>query len=190
MRRIIRCYCYFDPAWTLDLLRAAAPTLQEMSVALAPSSKEHLRVVHALPKLTRLRVSVHGPKRALDTDLPPLHTLPQNRLRWLSASDLPRKTLVSLVRAHSATLEVLQLHVGTAGESGWPLACKDLDVLLRRECGLGNRRDVRYLRVVLRRPGLNHSKKGCSMQLTAVRTALCGATVLCSECTGLPEDRF
>ncbi|KAK3930045.1 Formin-like protein 7 [Frankliniella fusca] len=170
---LVYVYCHEDPAWTLELLQRAAPTLERLEVF--NPREPHLRAVHAMPRLRRLRVVCND--NALHAAPPELGALPPGHsgLRWLSVYLLPRATTESLLQAHGGTLEELELYVGTPGEEEWPDSCSDLRSLLGR-CGL---RALR--RLVLWRGGC-HTDTGCREQLAAVRAALPGVQVLCCRC--------
>ncbi|KAK3928806.1 Indole-3-glycerol phosphate synthase, partial [Frankliniella fusca] len=169
--------CHRDPAWSLELLQRAAPTVERLGV-LNPR-EPHLRAVLAMPRLRRLAVGCADD--ALRAAPPELGALPPGHsgLRWLCVLGLPRAILQSLLQAHRGTLEELELEVGTPGEEVWPYNCSDLHSLLGR-CGL---RALRIL--VLRRVwwGDLHTVTACREQLAAVRAALPGVQqVLCSQC--------
>ncbi|KAK3919286.1 Teneurin-4 [Frankliniella fusca] len=163
-----------DPAWSLELLQRAAPTVERLEVVCP--REPHLRAVHAMPRLRRLRLDCDD---ALDAAPPELGALPPGHsgLRWLHVSGFPRATTESLLQAHGGTLEELVLWSGTPGERGWPWSCSDLHSLLGR-CGL---RALR--RLLLWRPGsTSHTVRACGEQRAAVRAALPGVQVLCGEC--------
>ncbi|XP_026290002.2 uncharacterized protein LOC113214754 [Frankliniella occidentalis] len=173
--RLVKVWCHEDPAWSLQLLRCAAPSLELLSVYFA--LEDHLREVHdAMPRLRRLELS--GGYALLHAQPPELPTLPPGRdgLQWLSVGTLPRATTQSLLKAHAGTLEELQLYVGTPGIKEWPDTCGDLHSLLQQS-GLQALR-----RLVLRRWGCSHKPVTCSEQRAEVRRVLPGAEVLCSEC--------
>ncbi|KAK3926504.1 putative disease resistance protein [Frankliniella fusca] len=175
--RLVQVYCSRDPAWSLELLQRAAPTVERLEV-LSPR-EPHLRAVLAMPRLRRLFVWGDD---GLDAAPPELGALPPGHsgLRWLSVRDLPRATLQSLLQAHRGTLEELELMVGTPGTWEWPRSCRDLHSLLGR-CGL---RALRRL-VLLR---LYFSHTACREQLAAVRAALPGLQVLCGKCDDVPPE--
>ncbi|KAK3925073.1 Dynein light chain 1, axonemal [Frankliniella fusca] len=174
--RLINLYCYRDPAWGLELLQRAAPTVERLWVFGA--REPHLRAVHAMPRLRRLYVHCNEDLDAAPPELgalPPVHS----GLRWLCVYRLPRATLQSLLQAHAGTLEELVMWAGDRGEEEWPESCNDLHSLLGR-CGL---RALR--RLVLRRWdwAYHHRREGCREQLAAVRAALPGVQqVLCGRC--------
>ncbi|KAK3913435.1 Glutathione reductase [Frankliniella fusca] len=178
--RLVKVLCDCDPAWSLELLQRAAPTVERLGV-LFPR-EPHLRAVHAMPRLRRLHVWCRGALHAAPYELgalPPGHS----GLRWLSVRDLPRATLQALLQAHGGTLEELELWVGTPGKQEWPYNCSDLHSLLGR-CGL---RALR--RLLLRRwTGCSHIDTACRGQLAAVRAALPGLQVLCDRCDQVPEE--
>ncbi|KAK3928156.1 E3 ubiquitin-protein ligase TRIM32 [Frankliniella fusca] len=170
--RLYGVWCDRDPAWSLELLQRAAPTVERLELLLP--REPHLLAVLAMPRLRRLQLCCDTP---LDAAPPELGALPPGHsgLRWLRVFSLPRATLQSLLQAHGGTLEELELMVGTPGEQEWPYSCSDLHSLLGR-CGL---RALR--RLVLRRGGCSHTD--CGEQLAAVRAALPGVQqVLCSQC--------
>ncbi|XP_026288919.2 uncharacterized protein LOC113213907 [Frankliniella occidentalis] len=179
--KLASIHCHADPAWSLQLLVFAAPTLERLRV-LNPR-EAHLRAVHAMPRLRRLDMDGDA---ALDAQTPELPSLPPGHagLQWLRVScHLPRATTQSLLRAHSSTLEELELQVGTAGSYGWPRNCSDLHSLLQQS-GL---RALR--RLVLRRlPGYRHGAADCSEQRAEVRRVLPGAEVLCRTCDKVKLD--
>ncbi|KAK3911124.1 E3 ubiquitin-protein ligase TRIM32 [Frankliniella fusca] len=178
--RLVGVWCHSDPAWSLELLQRAAPTVERLEL-LYPR-EPHLRAVLAMPRLRRLQL---GCDDALDAAPPELGALPPGHsgLRWLSVDYLPRATLQSLMQAHGGTLEELELAVGTPGEREWPRSCSDLHSLLGR-CGL---RALRTL--VLRRWLYRHTVTACREQRAAVRATLPGVQqVLCGWCDPVPEE--
>lgn len=177
VQRMTRVYCNVDPAWALDVLQSAALTLEHLKVV--NPREQHLQAVHTMPGLRRLDIEcVDG---ALLTQPPALPALPQGSLQRLRVVGLPRTTLLSLLRAHAATLDVLWLCVGIPGGGPWPLGCDDLDALLS-QCGLC------VSRVVLLRP--RRDSYACATQVAAVRRVLPCATVQCNACDGVPNEDF
>ncbi|KAK3919305.1 Paramyosin [Frankliniella fusca] len=179
--RLVRVRCRWDPAWSLELLQRAAPTVERLEVF--DPRESHLRAVHAMPRLRRLRVSADG---ALDAAAPELGALPPGHdgLRWLRASRLPRATLQSLLQAHAGTLEELELEVGTPREAEEERSCSDLHSLLGR-CGL---RALRRLVLCRFAVVFSHSDTACWEQCAAVRAALPGLQVLCDECDRVQKE--
>ncbi|XP_034243119.1 uncharacterized protein LOC117646349 [Thrips palmi] len=57
VRRLTNVRCHRDPAWVLEVLRAAAPRLEEASVR--DPRADHLRALHAMPRLGRLELLDH-----------------------------------------------------------------------------------------------------------------------------------
>ncbi|XP_034242585.1 uncharacterized protein LOC117646045 isoform X2 [Thrips palmi] len=150
VRRLNNVWCNADSSWALDVLCCAASTLEE--VCIFDPSEEHLLAVQGMPRLRRMRVSSRAPRSS------PLSTLvlpkAQGGLKWLSVAGLPRPTLLSLLQALSASLEVLILEAelpsvrsSVPGEchSGPREPVDDLIDLLA-QC------DLRLSRLVLRRP--------------------------------------
>ncbi|XP_026287463.1 E3 ubiquitin-protein ligase TRIM32-like [Frankliniella occidentalis] len=177
--RLVEVYCYADPAWSLQLLQRAAPTLERLSVSCLREA--HLRAVHAMPRLRRLFVD--GNDAALDARPPELPALPPGHagLQWLRVCLLPRATTQSLLRAHGGTLEELELWVGTAGSDGWPYSCGDLHSLLQQS-------GLRALRRLVLRRGYGHEAAACSEQRAEVRRVLPGAEVLCDTCDRVEDE--
>ncbi|XP_026293224.1 uncharacterized protein LOC113217512 [Frankliniella occidentalis] len=174
--QVVRLFCHNDPAWSLQLLQRAAPTLERLRV-LYPL-EPHLRAVHAMPRLRRLDVEGGAPLFAQPPELPAVGALSSGHagLQWLRVQYLPRATTQSLLRAHGSTLEELELLVGTAGRGEWPRICDDLHSLLQQS-------GLRALkRLVLRRWSSGHRAAACSEQRAQVLRVLPGADVLCVEC--------
>ncbi|XP_052120292.1 uncharacterized protein LOC113213386 isoform X3 [Frankliniella occidentalis] len=177
VERLVGVHCCYDPAWSLQLLRSAAPSVEQLSVWYLRQA--HMLAVHAMPRLRRLWLSHYMEPRSLE-----LGELPQQGngegLEWLKVYGLPRPTTRSVLQAHAHSLQELVLFVGTAGEQQWPRSCSDLHSLLE-QCGL---RALR--RVVLERGGASsrcsHGRAGCDQQRGEVRRVLHGAEVLCSKC--------
>ncbi|XP_052126886.1 uncharacterized protein LOC113208717 isoform X2 [Frankliniella occidentalis] len=182
VERLVGVYCHSDPAWSLQLLQRAAPTVEQLSVMY--SREPHLRAVHAMPRLRRL--FVWGDDGALDAKPPELPPLPpgHGNLRWLTVW-LPRATLQSLLQAHGHSLEELALLVGTAGDEAWPSSCSDLHSLLG-QCGLRALQRLVLWRVV----AWLHDTAACCEQRTEVRRVLPAAEVLCSLCDPAVTGRF
>ncbi|XP_026294363.1 uncharacterized protein LOC113218289 [Frankliniella occidentalis] len=171
--RLVGVRCDADPAWSLQLLQRAAPTVERLQV-LYPR-EAHLRAVLDMPRLRRLDVVGDA---ALYAQPPELPALPPGHagLQWLSVSGLPSATTQSLLRAHRRTLNCLDLDlsVGKAGSE----RCGDLHSLLQ-QCGVRTLR-----RLVLRRDfnGLRHDTAACNQQRAEVRQVLFGTEVLCGKC--------
>ncbi|XP_034250930.1 uncharacterized protein LOC117651224 [Thrips palmi] len=173
VRRMDNVWCHADLAWVRDILGSATPTLEELYM-IAPRAD-------AMPRLRRMDLwSIDG---ALDNEPPLVPALPGGGLRRLRVYKLPRATLISLLQAHSASLEVLWMSIGTPGDGQWPRVCDDLDALLR-ECGL------RVYRIVLWRVDVDHSESACRAQVSAVRRVLPGAKVQCEKCDEVELEKF
>ncbi|KAK3907581.1 Roquin-1 [Frankliniella fusca] len=185
--RLVHVWCHRDPIWSLELLQRAAPTVERLEVRLpfCTLCEPQLRAVHAMPRLRRLLVECEYVGGALDPAPPELGALPPGHsgLRWLSALCLPRATTESLLQAHGATLEELELVMGTPGDGEWPYSCSDLHSQLGR-CGL------RALRILVLRRGsyCSHTDTACREQLAAVRAALPGVQALCGKCDRVPVE--
>lgn len=181
VRRLTGVWCDPDPAWSLELLRSAAPVLEELGVCNAREA--HLRTVHVMPRLRRLYVSVTD--GALDAEPPLLPALAQpSTLQWLALNGLPRATAQSLLLAHGAALDVLVLFLGAEPGQDWTRGCSDLDVFLG-QCGL------RLTQLVLWRWLDNHDLAVCASQLAAARRAVMpSCSVRCSLCQKVPHECF
>ncbi|XP_026289371.2 uncharacterized protein LOC113214277 [Frankliniella occidentalis] len=185
--RLVNVWCHKDPAWSLQLLQRAAPTVERLRAVYI--CEDHLLAVHdAMPRLRRLDVS--GNLDLLDAQPPvQVSALPPGHagLQWLSMGVLPRATTLSLLQAHGATLGELELWVGTAGSCkfpGWPDSCDDLHSLLQQSGGL---RALR--RLVLRRyTRCSHEPAACRQQRAEVLEVLPGVEVLCSECDHVEQE--
>ncbi|XP_052133154.1 uncharacterized protein LOC113209422 [Frankliniella occidentalis] len=175
--RLIRVHCHRDPAWSLQLLQRAAPTVERLDVR--HPREAHLRAVHAMPRLRRLHVHVSCNDGALWARPPELPALPPGHagLQWLKVERLPRATTQSLLHAHGGTLEELELRVGTAGSREWPYSCGDLHSLLQQS-GL---RALRRLMLV-REGDCIREPAACREQRAEVRRVLPGAEVRCDTC--------
>ncbi|KAK3928889.1 E3 ubiquitin-protein ligase TRIM32 [Frankliniella fusca] len=182
---LVGVWCDSDPAWSLELLQRAAPTVERLEVV--GPREPHLRAVHAMPRLRRLQVNCDTcDDNALYAAPPELGALPPGHsgLRWLRVWRLPRATTESLLQAHRGTLEELELWVGTPGEKEWPRSCSDLHSLLGR-CGL---RALRRL-VLLRWGPCSHTDTACREQLAVVRAVLPGVQqVQCDICDPVPDE--
>ncbi|XP_034231849.1 uncharacterized protein LOC117639912 isoform X2 [Thrips palmi] len=177
VRRMTGVVGHKDPAWVLDVLRSAAPSLQQLRI-LNPV-RDHLLLVHAMPRLEKLELRCTN--RALFTDPPVLPALFEpSTVRWLHVGGLPRATTLSLLRAHHASLKVLWLDVGLEPAAEWPFGCSDL-VDFVRQCGL----DIRELvigREWLDRYGIRHDRTKCRAQLQLLERSLPDCLVSCDDC--------
>ena len=172
VRRMTNVHCRIDPDWALDVLRSAAPTLEELEMWHA--SEAHVAAVHGMPRLQRLELNALRGQRPVE-----LPALPwPSCLKWLRVQYLPRATTVSLLRAHATSLDVLWLQVYSEPRGKWPYGCADLDALLG-QCGL------RLTRLVLWR-FLEPHGSSCRAQREAARRVLPGCTVQCDNCNRVP----
>ncbi|XP_026284802.2 uncharacterized protein LOC113210849 [Frankliniella occidentalis] len=180
--RLVKVWCHMDPAWSLQLLQRAAPSLERLSV-MSPR-EAHLRAAHAMPRLRRLDVYGDDALRAQPPELP---ALPPGHagLQWLRVHYLPRATTQSLLRAHGGTLEELVLVVGTAGDELWPRSCGDLHSLLQQS---GLRALRRLVLVRSGSYGYSHEAAACREQRAEVRRVLPGAEVLCDTCDSVGQE--
>ncbi|XP_034251397.1 uncharacterized protein LOC117651477 [Thrips palmi] len=164
--------------------------LEDLEVRNVP--EQHLQSVQRMPNLRKLTLDWSG-GGALDVAFPPLP--PHHRgLQWLQVCLRPASTVLSLAKAHAATLQDLRILCASEGDTPWHF--QDLAEGLGR-CGL-----VALRRVVLLRgyaPGfpdnkLPHGKESCRRQKHAVWDSLLAAdskavrvvTVLCGECDKCP----
>ncbi|XP_034245705.1 uncharacterized protein LOC117647842 [Thrips palmi] len=165
--------------------------LQELEVRNV--SEEHLQSVQRMPRLRKLVLNWyrHG---ALDVAFPPL---PAGHcgLQWLGVYLKPASTVLSLAKAHAATLQELRILCASEGDGPWHF--KDLAEGLR-QCGL-----VALRRVVLMRgpaPGypaekLPHAAESCQRQKKSIWDKLLATDsekpvrvvkVMCQECDKCP----
>ncbi|XP_034236123.1 uncharacterized protein LOC117642253 isoform X2 [Thrips palmi] len=175
-----------------DMAMEVAPALplQLVDLKVVNVSKQHLLSVQRMPNLRKLTLNWH--KRPLDVTFPPL---PEGHrgLQWLWVALHPVSTVLSLAKAHAATLQELRILCASEGDSKWHF--KDLAEGLR-QCGLVALRRVVLLRGVA--PGfpddkLPHTKDSCTTQKNAIWDELVVAStmqtvkVLCSECDKCPD---
>ena len=162
--------------------------LEDLEVRNVP--KQLLLSVQRMPNLRKLAL-IWNPD-PLEVSFPPLP--PHHRgLQWLSVALHPASTVLSLAKAHAATLQELRVLCASEGDSVWHF--KDLAEGLR-QCGL-----VALRRVVLMRgpaPNINdklpHGQESCKRQKQAVWDQLLAADsgtvrvikVLCGECDKTP----
>ncbi|XP_034245706.1 uncharacterized protein LOC117647843 [Thrips palmi] len=165
--------------------------LQELQVV--NITEEHLQSVQRMPRLRKLVLNWyrHG---ALDVAFPPL-PMDHCGLRWLSVYLQPASTVLSLAKAHAATLQELRILCASEGDDPWHF--KDLAEGLR-QCGL-----VALRRVVLIRgpaPGypdrkLPHKTQSCKRQKKSIWDKLLVTDsekpvrvvkVMCEECDKCP----
>lgn len=184
VRRIKGLRCDKDPAWSLQLLQAAAASLEELQ--LNCPRPEHLLVAYNAPRLLRLDFNGDFDEKCLTVDgqplvLPPLST--PSSLQWLRVYCKPWATLQSLLRAHAASLRTLVLYVGKLGHQDLRYSCRNLHALLG-DCGL-----VALTKLQLVRVG-HHQKSGCNQQTQAIRRVLPRATVQCDECEEFGIEEF
>lgn len=169
-----------DPAWSLQVLQAAAASVEELRVAHVDS--EHLLAVQAMPGLRRLQL--RGGLTSMDRVHSELAALAApSRLEWLSVSDLPRGVVRSLLRAHAASLKTLLLWVGPPGMAAWPDSGNDLDAMLAG-CGLTQLDYVELCREE------DRCGSGCGAQKKAVRRAIPAVDVQCDFCDSADDEYF
>lgn len=182
VQRLAGLLCKRQPVFVLDVLRCASPTLSELELVFP--REEHIRSAHSIPGLRRLRLFVLGDE-VNSLVLPGLSR--PGSLQWLMVygMGLPWPTLVSLLKAHRTTLDVLWLWVGTAPREGeaWPVGVSGLDGVLE-QCSL------RLSRIVLGRDWFHCTPAACSAQLTAVRRVLPNAIVQCCHCDQVEVEAF
>ncbi|XP_034236231.1 uncharacterized protein LOC117642297 [Thrips palmi] len=160
------------------------PQLQELRVTNVPA--QHLQSVQQMPNLRKLVLHCNTPLDVTFTPLPPGH----RGLQWLGVGLRPFSTVLSLAKAHAATLQELRILCVSERDSEWHFA--DLAEGLR-QCGLVALRRL----VLVREPGLpikqlTHGKISCKKQKRAVWDALLAADservvkVLCQACDECP----
>ncbi|XP_034243128.1 uncharacterized protein LOC117646356, partial [Thrips palmi] len=177
--RLTKVQCHRDPSWVLDVLHAAAPTLEAASFEFV--GEEHLQALHAMPRLRRLELTFTSEH---DPVLPALQH--SGGLKWLRVQAIPPRTLVSLLRAHSASLDELWLHVSAPRLPEDPLKAllpskwDDLAGLLAH-CGL------RVSRLVLWR---DYHMPTCPEQVSPLRRLLPDTLVQCNTCDSVAWETF
>ncbi|XP_034240910.1 uncharacterized protein LOC117645102 [Thrips palmi] len=170
-------FCSSDPAWFLELLVSASPSLDELRVW--NPGEGHLLAVHGMPRLRRL--DLQCTEGDLDEAPPVLPALPhRSSLQWLRVGGLPLATTRSLLLAHGPALEVLWLDMGAVPGGEWPEGCSDLAALLAPCAALA--------RLVFRR--YDHDRGACRDQLTVARAALPACTVQCQQCDRVAYEDF
>ncbi|XP_026294191.1 uncharacterized protein LOC113218176 [Frankliniella occidentalis] len=185
--RLHGVHCRPDRDWGLKLLQRVAPSVEELG--LCDPSKRHLRALYAMPRLRRLDVWYDDDEDTEKDFSPPVVAFPSGNasLQWLGVCRLHGHTLLSLLQAHSRTLEVLQVTLGTGVQTGWPWhSCDDLYRLLQ-QC------DLPALQLlVLDRDcyGEYHEPGQCNEQLAQVRRVLPRADVQCTYCDPVSAEHF
>ncbi|XP_034236136.1 uncharacterized protein LOC117642255 [Thrips palmi] len=169
---------------------APALPLQLVDLKVVNVSEQHLLSVQRMPNLRKL--ALDWDEDPLDVTFPPL---PEGHrgLEWLWVALHPVSTVLSLAKAHAATLQELRILCASEGDSEWHF--EDLAEGLH-QCGL-----VALRRVVLLRAGapgypdekLPHTKDTCTKQKNAIWDELVVANtmqtvkVLCGECDECPD---
>ncbi|XP_034233518.1 uncharacterized protein LOC117640742 isoform X2 [Thrips palmi] len=177
VRRMTGVYCAYDRAWSLDLLRSAAATLEELKAC--DLLEDHMVVVHCMPRLRRLHLQGYSSAQP-----PLLPALPQpSSVQWLLVCCFPRAITQSLLQAHAASLDVVLLAVSASPGLLWSDGCSDLDAVLG-PCGL------RLSRLVLLRDHDTDRDAFCRDQVAAARRVLPGCTVQCRQCDGVRQVLF
>ncbi|XP_034246553.1 uncharacterized protein LOC117648254 [Thrips palmi] len=154
-------------------------------------SEGHLQSVQRMPRLRKLALDWYTPG-ALDVVFPPL---PAGHcgLQWLYVSLRPASTVLSLAKAHAATLQELWILCASEGEDPWHF--KDLAEGLR-QCGLVALRRVVLVRGPAPNKNLPHAAESCQRQKQAVWDKLLArdpvkpvriVEVQCEECDKCPQ---
>ncbi|XP_026278602.2 uncharacterized protein LOC113206649 [Frankliniella occidentalis] len=184
-------------AISFEALKIAEPTLDQLS--LCEASLHILRVVLAMPRLKRLRVSacrgndLHGEVASVAADsLSEGLTDVPARLQWLDLVSCPFGLMPALLPAHRLTLEVLQLDEGKHTQH---MSCHQLFALLKR-CDLRALRRLVLVDVLAdlsanHRVHMSRDKDECSRRRSTLLGALpAGAAVLCWMCDGDDAKRY
>ncbi|XP_034253598.1 uncharacterized protein LOC117652636 isoform X3 [Thrips palmi] len=149
-------------------------------------SKEHLQSVQRMSRLRKLVLDWYSPG-ALDVAFPPL---PAGHcgLQWLDVRLRPASTVLSLAKAHAATLQELRILCASEGDGPWHF--KDLAEGLR-QCGLVALRRVVLVRGPAPVNNLPHAPESCQLQKEAIWDRLLArdsekpvriVKVMCAEC--------
>ncbi|XP_034245707.1 uncharacterized protein LOC117647844 [Thrips palmi] len=178
---------------TTSVKNAPDMPLQLQELKVFNFSVEHLQSVQRMPRLRKLVLNWH-PRGALDVAFPPL---PAGHcgLQWLSVYLQPASTVLSLAKAHAATLQELRILCASEGDGPWHF--KDLAEGLR-QCGLVALRRV----VLMRGPAprypaekLPHAAESCKRQKKSIWDKLLATDsekpvrvvkVMCQECDKCP----
>ncbi|XP_052121910.1 uncharacterized protein LOC113218216 isoform X2 [Frankliniella occidentalis] len=171
--RLVDVYCNVDPAWSLELLQIAAPSVEQLSVRNPLSGVHnyfHMLAVRAMPRLRRLEVICEGflglPAIVFNAP-PPGHA----GLQWLRVDRMFRSELQFMLRHNAHSLETLQMLMGTSRMGPDP----------QPELELNGLRALR--RLVHNRIDGGHSADDCKLQLAEVRRrVLPGVEVFCDAC--------
>ncbi|XP_034231788.1 uncharacterized protein LOC117639901 isoform X2 [Thrips palmi] len=157
---------------------------------------EHLQHIQRMPRLRKLALDwCEDPLDVAFPPLPPGHC----GLRWLWVALRPLSTVLSLAKAHAATLQDLRITCASEGDTPWHF--KDLAAGLRL-CGLTALRSVVLLRDIPDDADdvLLHGRVSCINQRRAVWTSVTHSLlavadsskplnvpkVLCGECDEYP----
>lgn len=209
VRRLAPVYCELDPRWSVQLLAAAAPLVEELEVWNA--RPEHWLMLASTPRLLRLEVNFLYPTMTelLSGKGQLLRALPRatpGRLVWLRVC-LPKAQFLDLVKLHAVTLRELQIFVGTDGKPSPDPRDKELAFRWPWYCGASELSDLIQScelkclrRLVLRRPvrpvmslsgEFTHHPNECLKQMEALRSALPDTKqVLCGTCDNVQWKCF
>ncbi|XP_034232605.1 uncharacterized protein LOC117640311 isoform X3 [Thrips palmi] len=235
VRKLLRLHCYSHLGWSLQILQAVAPHLEELDAMEA--EREHLEVVRNMPSLRKLRLMTGDlweeapplPPQLEDLDiyrgsldhtlsirrmprlrrltlsysrmksfppLPPHHCgLEYLNIRGRGCSEDKDSIIMSLIRAHGATLQ--ELHISTTSQKlTKPLATGEFFEDLGPKLGQCGLRSLKFL-VLSRDPPLRfrdegepkgHSVPSCKQQVKEITEALKGGSptlktrIICSIC--------
>ncbi|XP_052130544.1 uncharacterized protein LOC113213943 [Frankliniella occidentalis] len=158
------------------LVAPLPPGLEELY--LQTVNRDQLLVVAKLPALRRLEVGCHFSDPVPEVPFP--RALPPAGLRWLRCGLYPLRTALRLMRAHRATLEVVEL----VAASREPYGCPDLATELGR-CRLRRLKRLIFLRETGKK-FCKHDALDCSKQKFQVWDVLMTLGILtvveCSLC--------
>ncbi|KAE8738882.1 hypothetical protein FOCC_FOCC015629 [Frankliniella occidentalis] len=192
-----------SPGWSRQVLQQAAADLEDL--VLVNPEQQHLDVVQDMPRLRKLvlmgagKLTVNRDQLLVVAKLPALRrlevgchfsdpvpevpfprALPPAGLRWLRCGLYPLRTALRLMRAHRATLEVVEL----VAASREPYGCPDLATELGR-CRLRRLKRLIFLRETGKK-FCKHDALDCSKQKFQVWDVLMTLGILtvveCSLC--------
>ncbi|XP_034239426.1 F-box/LRR-repeat protein 7-like [Thrips palmi] len=179
-------YSNSDYGWAIRFLKYHGPHLEELSMCYF--NEELLNTATTLPSLRRLHIEMDLSSTCDEALSEVALKVPvgfTGGLKCFTIEDnrtLPYDFLVSLLSAHSRTLQEVYMCVGTQvdPEFKWPISCDIVDMLLKCQF-----KALKHL-ILVRPSDLYHSlyPESCHMQMAAVSLLLPDVVVTCTICNG------